>query len=302
MSLAGIHPRYPFVLALSQATTEHLLAQALVEAGGQIERGVELVDCRVVPGRVEATLDSSGHQELVACPWLLAADGARSAVREKLGNQFLGSSLPEEWHLADVPLRTKLADDRAHIILGEGGVFLFLLRVVDETLSDRNRGSLWRVICNRPEPLSRLELAEQAGPPIWTSSFHISHRICSRLAIGNVYFAGDAAHIHSPMGARGMNLGLEDAWVFAELVRTNRLSDYDDLRRHVDAQVVRQVELLTRFIAAESPFIRFVRQFLFPSATKIPAFRRRMIATLSGLDHDLPHFAGTPTIPSPVAT
>jgi 2-polyprenyl-6-methoxyphenol hydroxylase-like FAD-dependent oxidoreductase len=301
ISFSGIHHRYPFMLALSQATTERLLAQAVKEAGGQIERGVELIDCQALPGRVEATLEWSGHQEIATCPWLFAADGARSAVREKLGNPFLGSSLAEEWHLADAPLRTGLAADQGHIILREKGIFLFLIRVVDETLSDRFSGTLWRVICNRPEPLSQLESAEQTGPPVWTSSFHISHRICSQLAIGNVYFGGDTAHIHSPMGARGMNLGLEDAWVFAELVRMNRLSEYNELRRPVDAQVVRQVDLLTRFITAKSPIIRVMRQYVFPAATKIPAFRRRMIATLAGLDHDLPQFAGTHTSSTPVA-
>jgi 3-(3-hydroxy-phenyl)propionate hydroxylase len=115
ISFTGIHHCYPFMLALSQAATERLLAQALLEAGGQIERGVKLIDCRAVAGRVEATLESSGRQELVTCPWLLAADGARSRVREKLGNQFLGSSLSEEWYLADVPLRTGLACGQVHI-------------------------------------------------------------------------------------------------------------------------------------------------------------------------------------------
>jgi 2-polyprenyl-6-methoxyphenol hydroxylase-like FAD-dependent oxidoreductase len=155
--------------------------------------------------------------------------------------------------------------------LCENGVFLFLIRVVDETLSDRSRGSLWRVICNHPEPLPRLESAEQTGPPVWTSSFHISHRICRRLTIGNVYFAGDAAHIHSPIGARGMNLGLEDAWVFAELVRTNRLSEYDELRRPVDARVVRQVELLTRMITAKSSILRIMWQFFVPGGDENPS-------------------------------
>jgi 2-polyprenyl-6-methoxyphenol hydroxylase-like FAD-dependent oxidoreductase len=90
--------------------------------------------------------------------------------------------------------------------------------------------------------LSRLVEAEQAGQPVWESNFHISHRINATLAKGNVYFAGDAAHIHSPVGARGMNLGLENAWVFAYLVKTNQLHKYDRLRRPVDRQVVRRVE------------------------------------------------------------
>ncbi|MCB0106653.1 MAG: FAD-dependent monooxygenase, partial [Caldilineaceae bacterium] len=111
----GIHPTYPFMLALSQATTERLLAQALVDAGGTIERGVKLVACRPVTGgseandrvagSVEVTLEPTdgGSQEVVHCPWLLGADGAHSVARRQCNIPFVGSSFPEEWHLVDVP-------------------------------------------------------------------------------------------------------------------------------------------------------------------------------------------------------
>jgi 2-polyprenyl-6-methoxyphenol hydroxylase-like FAD-dependent oxidoreductase len=107
-------------------------------------------------------------------------------------------------------------------------------------------------------------------------------------AAGGVYFAGDAAHIHSPVGAGGMNLGLEDAWVFAELVRAKRLPEYDRLRRPVDEQVVRRVELLSRIASAESGVYRFLRAFVFPMAIKIPPLRDRMVGAVTGLDHKLP--------------
>lgn len=153
---------------------------------------------------------------------------------------------------------------------------------------DESREPLWRVLANRPEPLSRLVQAEQAGMPTWTSSFHISHRIDATLAAGSVYFAGDAAHIHSPVGARGMNLGLEDARIFAELVQTNRLSDYNRLRRPVDTQVVRRVELISRIVSPESGFYRFLRAFVFPTVLKMPFMRSRITGTVTGLDHELP--------------
>jgi 2-polyprenyl-6-methoxyphenol hydroxylase-like FAD-dependent oxidoreductase len=86
-----------------------------------------------------------------------------------------------------------------------------------------------------------------------------------------------------------MNLGLEDAWVFAELVRANRLAEYDRLRRPVDQRVVHQVELLSRVASAESRFDRLVRAFVFPLALKLPFQRARMVATVTGLDHQLPH-------------
>ncbi len=290
ITLAGIHPRYPFMLALSQATTERLLATALEAAGGRVERGRKMVACRTFPNHVEATLEPSagGQPEVIRCPWLLAADGAHSTARHQLGIDFPGSSFADDWHLADVPLRTSLAADRAHVFFRDNGGFLFMLRVVDEEQKDRPGEPIWRVIGNRPEPLAQLEQAEQAGPPLWSSSFHIAHRINTTLARDGVYFAGDAAHIHSPMGARGMNLGLEDAWVFAELVRANRLAEYDQLRRPVDQKVVSQVELFSRIVAGESRIFRFLRAFVFPPAIKVPFVRAPMFRTVTGLDHELP--------------
>ena len=89
-----------------------------------------------------------------------------------------------------------------------------------------------------------------------------------------------------------MNLGLEDAWVFVELLRANRLPEYDRLRRPVDQRVVRQVGILSRIVSAESGFERLLRGFLFPMATKIPFVRARMMTTLTGLDHELPMLIG----------
>ncbi len=290
-SLAGIHPRYPFMLALSQATNERLLVQAFEAAGGHVDRGVKVVECRNLDHEVEVALESSsgGPRERVRCPWLLAADGAHSVARQQLGINFVGTSYTREWYLADVPLKTALAADQAHVFFLEGGAFLFLIRVVDESLQKPAGDAFWRVIVNRPNPLSYLTQAGQAGKPIWQSAFHISHRINATLASGGVFFAGDAAHIHSPIGARGMNLGLEDAWVFAELVRVNRLHEYNQLRWPVDQRVVRQVEFVSRVVAAESSFNRLVRAILFPMALRLRFFRGQMIRTATGLDHPLPH-------------
>ncbi len=293
MSLAGIHPRYPFMLGLSQAVTERLLAEALIAAGGAVERGVKLVACRNLSDEVEAAVEpaAGGPREVIRCPWLLAADGAHSTARQQLGVPFEGSSFADEWYLADAPLRTTLPEDQAHVFFLDGGGFLFLIRVVDDVHKGRPGEPLWRVFSNRPAPLSQLAQAEPAGPAVWESSFSISHRVDATFSAGRVYFAGDAAHVHSPAGARGMNLGLEDAWVFSELEGTGRLAEYDRLRRPVDRQVVRQVELLSRVMAAESPLYRLGRAFLFPAATRIPFVRSRIVTTITGLDHELPHVA-----------
>jgi 2-polyprenyl-6-methoxyphenol hydroxylase-like FAD-dependent oxidoreductase len=128
LSFAGIHPRYPFMLALSQAATERLLARALEEAGGVVERGVRMVECQNVVRGVEVVLEaaSGGRREVVRGPWLLAADGAHSIARHQLGIDFVGSSFKREWHLADAPLRTSLATDHAHVFFLEEDAFLYL--------------------------------------------------------------------------------------------------------------------------------------------------------------------------------
>lgn len=289
LSFAGIHPKYPFLIALSQAAMERLLARALEAAGGVVERGVRMVECRNVGEGVEVSLETAdGAREVVRCPWLLAADGARSVARDALGVDFPGSMFPREWHLADAPLETAVDDDHADVFFADRGEFQFRIRVIDEALKDRSDRPIWRVIGNRPEPLGRLIEARQTSPAVWSSSFRVSHRIIKTLATGAVYFAGDAAHIHSPIGARGMNLGLEDAWVFARLVKADQLQRYDQLRRPVVRQVVDRVELLSRIASGESRFYRFVRTFVLPRAIGIPFVRARMVSMLTGLDHELP--------------
>ena len=288
-SFAGIHPRYPFMVALSQASVERLLERALESSGGSVERAVSMLACRNADAGVEVSLDRPGRSnESTHCPWLLAADGAHSTARSSLGLDFPGASFAREWHLADVPLRTSLEEDRAHVFFREGGAFQFLVRVIDPRLEAEASDPLWRVITNRPAPLKRLIHAEQTGPPVWRSGFRVSHRLAAAMSVGSVHFAGDAAHIHSPVGARGMNLGIEDAWVFAQLAETDALEDYGRLRRPVARQVVRRVKLISTVAGAETATAGLLRSLVLPPAVRFPAVRRRMMATLTGLDHALP--------------
>jgi 2-polyprenyl-6-methoxyphenol hydroxylase-like FAD-dependent oxidoreductase len=87
------------------------------------------------------------------------------------------------------------------------------------------------VLGNARDLLSRLPEGTRTGRVKWESEFGIEQRLASRFQSGPVALAGDAAHIHSGLGARGMNLGIEDAYVFAGLLAENRLQDYDRLRR-----------------------------------------------------------------------
>lgn len=290
VKLADVHPRYPFMLALSQATTEHLLAEALTAAGGTVERGVEMTECRNVEGGVEAIVKraADGTDETVRAPWLLAADGARSTARKQMNVDFSGSTFEQEWYLADVVLNTSLTEETGHVFFHPEGGFLFMFRVVNDARTEDPLQPVWRLVGNWADVLGMLVDATPVGPPIWESKFRVSHRIVSSFSAGNVYFAGDAAHIHSPMGARGMNLGLEDACVFASLATAGRLNEYNALRHPVDSRVVHQVEFFSRLVSSNALWARFVKRFVFPVMFKTPMYNR-IRATVTGLDHDLPN-------------
>ena len=85
----------------------------------------------------------------------------------------------------------------------------------------RLKENVWRVAGNLPSLLNYLPPGTVIGDTHWESTFTISHRIARQLEKNNVAIIGDAAHLHSPVGARGMNLGIEDAFVLSELIAAN---------------------------------------------------------------------------------
>jgi 2-polyprenyl-6-methoxyphenol hydroxylase-like FAD-dependent oxidoreductase len=130
--LDSLQHKYPFMLARSQATTERLLGAGLKAAGGNVERGTELLRCWNNGGLVEAELKHGDIVETVQCSWLLAADGAHSAARKSLNIPFNGDRFEKPWHLADIPLKTGLEENLAHVFFRDHGQFIFMIRVVDE--------------------------------------------------------------------------------------------------------------------------------------------------------------------------
>ncbi len=289
LDFAKLEAKHPFMLALSQAATQRLLEQALVERGGTIERGTKLVECKNESDGVVATLETPRGRETHRAPWMLATDGAHSTVRQQLNIEFPGSAFRQKWDLADVALDISLDENRAHAFLLTGGEFQFYIRVIDSQLEPTVKGPLWRVIGNRPGLLDRLTTGRLIGDPIWVSQFGISHRINRSMAVGRTYFAGDAAHLHSPIGARGMNLGIEDAWYFSELVRRGQMSRYEKLRYPIDREVVRRVAIVSRLVACEPRIMRIPRRLLIPFV-KLRSPSARTMAVLTGTDHPLGDF------------
>ena len=278
IQLSTVNHKYPFMLVHSQAESEALMREALKERGVTVEREVELTRLTMQPGGAEATLNhADGKKETLKPPVILGADGPSSTVRKSLGVSFSGSRFDEPWKLYDIELDTPLDRNEAHIFLLEAGG-MFIVRL-DERL--------WRVISNVPNLLEQLPQDTTHGEVGWESDFGISSLLVERFQEGNAYLAGDAAHIHSGLGARGMNLGVEDAYVFANLAASGRLDFYHRLRHPVDQAVVHQTERMTEIPRGKKTFAKVARTLIPFLAPFIPLGQRGIAKWLLGLDHEV---------------
>ncbi|CAN5269278.1 NAD(P)/FAD-dependent oxidoreductase [soil metagenome] len=271
-----VAPGRPMTI-LPQARTEALLAEALADLGVRPEYGVALAGLVQTSDAVAATLSTG---ETVTAALLLGADGAHSAVRHALGLDFPGDALDLPWHLMDVEIEGA-ARDEARIEFQRAGPLITL----------PFSGGVFRLIGFGADLLPRLPAGWKPGRVLWRSEFRVSHRMAPTMAVGRVALAGDAAHIHSPIGGRGMNLGIEDAYVFAACAidalkgDPGRIADYARVRHAVDSAWVKTSRRLTGFVADPSPRARFVKRTVPPIAAAIPGLITTGLKRGLGLDH-----------------
>ncbi len=253
--------------SIRESDTERVLGLQLRRLGITVERGVSLVRLEQKDDGVIVDLTSGGHTDRHYYSWVIGCDGARSAVRHAVGIGFEGNALdaefmlgevnitpplprgvalravkPEEGRLADQVMLVPLPEDHRYLITGTTG-----RKAGDGSahgIHHDRRGpeidELQRLTDRLlPEPITLSELG-------WTSYFRVSMRIAERYQVGRVLIAGDAAHVHSPVGGQGMNTGIQDAFnlgwklaLVAEGYAPAALVDsYDAERRPVGEAVV----------------------------------------------------------------
>jgi 2-polyprenyl-6-methoxyphenol hydroxylase-like FAD-dependent oxidoreductase len=289
---------FPFLLFLSQAETEAVLHDRLAARGVEVDRPVTFESYEPEGDVLRCTLRrADGVADTVRARFLVGCDGAHSAVRHAAGIPFRGGRYPQTFLLADLDA-DGLEPGTVNSFLGpEGPVFFFPLE----------RPAPWRLIAMRTEATERVDLAElqrstdratgggvRLHDPVWTSVFRIHHRAATRYRAGPVFLAGDAAHVHSPAGAQGMNTGIQDAinlgWKLALACRgapDALLDSYDAERRAVGEFVLRFTDRLFTVATASNPLLRAVRSRIVPRVLPLAlgfrAGRRMAFRTVSQL-------------------
>ncbi len=266
--LAG-ETNHPYRLQCEQWKLSEELRD-LIEADSQIELiyGAKATDVRQDEGSVTLTVEhADGSHEDLSGSYLIACDGARSAIRKTLGISFDGLTIPEIFLSMSTTFDfVEAIPDLAPIAyLTDPSEWAVLLRTP----------SLWRVLLptdpnqteeeiKAPEAMERRlqALCPKSGPYelVHATAYRVHQRVASDYVAGRVFLAGDSAHLNNPLGGMGMNGGIHDAinlcdklieiWTGKATIEITER--YNRQRRKVAIETVQEQSLRNRKMMAEN--------------------------------------------------
>lgn len=247
---------YPFRLQLEQYKYVQILTDALCELPNvRLVRGRRVHDLEQFDGGVVLEADGSAGKSTHEADFVVAADGARSAVRHALGVSLDGETYEHRYLVLslDAPLEELVPGVCDVNYVADPDEHLLLLRIPD----------LWRVIFSVPSGVSEAEATSRAyvakrlelltshdlhAHIRATQVYNVHQRVAERFVDGRVALIGDAAHINSPMGGMGLNSGIHDAYDLAETLASlavdgpmSELERWAERRRRVALDDVRRI-------------------------------------------------------------
>ncbi len=274
IDMNNLEHQYPFILSLPQYKTEGLIEHALSELGVKVQRLTHLEGFTQSDSSIVATVTQNGMENEITANYIIGADGAHSTVRKTLDIGFRGKQYPETWSLADVEMTWPYGDTDANLFILDHGIANVIIPISD------NR---FRIISNADDLFGSLPKGTTVGNIHWQSLFSVHCRIVDHYQEGRAFLMGDAAHIHSPAGGRGMNLGIEDAFCFVEKLNNNTLQHYNTERRPIGESVLQQTDLLFRGLKTKNPIIKLIRNYIFLPMMNKPAVQRKRLWDMAGL-------------------
>ncbi len=244
---------YSNVWLVPQWRTEKTLRDRLERLGYRVEQGVEIVGLEQDAAGARVQLRREGQVQTVAASYVVAADGGRSFVRKSLDVGFAGSST-EEGRMIVGDLRVDgLSRDYWHVWPAAKGGGIGLCPLPDSDLFQL----MMQLRPSEDEPVLSEQVIQsrwlsatglkniRLHDPTWLSLFRPSVRMVDRYRVGRAFLAGDAAHVHPPAGAQGLNTGVQDAynlgWKLAMVLKgapASLLDTYQEERLPVAAAVL----------------------------------------------------------------
>ena len=290
---------YPYSINIEQCKTESALERLLRTYHIEVERETELMEIVGRPDAVVATIRRGNSSEEVETPWLIGCDGAHSRVRHLNHIHFPGKEDLHQYCLADVVIEGALARDEIHSFMTDRGLLFFFPLPNARWVIAADLPAQHDAVKEQPSLNDVRAIASERGPagvrisdPRWLAYFRINYRAARHYRHERIFLAGDAVHIHSPMGGQGMNTGIQDAYNLAwklALVHRGRapevlLDSYEKERRPVAEDVLATAKMLTDRFEAFTNLSPEQRQQMYLNMVVPPEVAKRMARHLEQLD------------------
>jgi 2-polyprenyl-6-methoxyphenol hydroxylase-like FAD-dependent oxidoreductase len=294
VSFENCPPPFNFILALPQYKTEEILQDELNRTDpGCLVRGATVRNVEQHPDSVTLRYLENGELKQLQASWVVGCDGKNSKVREEAGIRYTGKVYPDTYVMGDFTDNTRLESDAAVFLHRDGLVESFPLPdgmrrwvvKTDRYIDQPSRPTIERLINNR------LNIDISKGEMSMISSFGVQHLLGNQFHNNRILLAGDSAHVVSPIGGQGMNLGWLTARRLSGILKnildhpeeTDRLLQrYSGQSRKVAGQVARRAEI-NMWLGRKQTFPLF-RQILLRGIVNTPL--RRLMArvfTMRGL-------------------
>lgn len=272
----------PAAVSVSESIVEEILEARLAQLGVKVQREVGASLVRQTPDSVTVELTSADGSALREFRWVIACDGLNSGFRKALGIDFVGEDYPGRWSVMDARI-----DDWPHSRT-EIPVYLDSMGFWAMALASGRIRLFFRGTEQVPSPADAQAVLDRQGSgatvfdAVNCASFKLQHRIASRFRQGNVFLAGDAAHVCTPVGGPGMNTGVQDAvniaWKLAIAQRFGAsetlLDSYEAERWLVDKAAIDEVHDLQHGNLQEDPAAVASRDLALAQMLRSPVAQR----------------------------
>ncbi|HWF87425.1 MAG TPA: FAD-dependent monooxygenase [Pyrinomonadaceae bacterium] len=303
---------YPYMLMLEQSKNEAMLYEYVRNHGRDVRWNTELENFSQDDTGVTAQVKTpSGESETIRGKFLVGCDGASSPVRHGLGLTFEGSTFERLFYVADARVDWEFPHDALHVCLAKEVFVAFFpmpgenrYRVVGtfpESKNEEQGEVLYEEIEKEIKEQAKLDL--ELSDVRWFSLYKVHSRRVNKFSEGRCFVAGDAAHIHSPAGAQGMNTGIQDAynlaWKLALVVKgfasEKLLDSYNEERVANAERLLHSTDRMFELAAGSHWLMAFIRTTIFPPVagfvSSLESVSRRVFPLISQIGINYRDFA-----------
>ena len=293
---------FPFLTMYEQSKNETLLYNNLLANKREVQWNTVITEIKKAPDGYFLHGKQNGMIEDYHCKYLVACDGSKSIARDFAAMDFSGGTYQNVFYVADTHVDADFSSDKLSLFLTDRGItMLFPMKGINHF---RALGILPKEYYHREE-ISFEEILDKAKAEIkmpvtfydtnWHSTYRLHHKKVARFNKDDLFFAGDAAHVHSPAGGQGMNTGLQDAYNLAwklALVEQGKaahelLATYHEERDPVARELLKTTDRLFSTMSSDSfwqsIFRLYLVPFFVPLITRSKLMRKKIFLLVSQL-------------------